>query len=42
MMTYDDALYSLGGNTPDHWDSIWLDVCFLCDCTDVDRLFDSL
>lgn len=42
MMIFEDALHELGGKTPDHWDSVWLDICFLCDCTDIDRLLESL
>ena len=41
-MTHEDAIYSLGGKTPDHWDSIWLEVCYLCDLIDIDRLLGSL
>ena len=42
-MTYDDAIHSFDDDTlPDHWDSVFIEVCYFCDLFDIDRLLESL
>lgn len=42
MMTYDDSIHSFDDDTPyDHWDSVFLEVCYFCDLAIIERLLEG-